>query len=140
LEFLESLLSVLGEAGTILVYNKSFEATRLKELMREHPQHTEAVENILDRLLDLMQPFRKDYRLPEMEDSYSIKYVLPALVPELSYNDLTIGNGGDASTAFYQLKNTIDPDDVERTRNALLEYCKMDTWAMVKLLGVLRGI
>jgi hypothetical protein len=140
LEFLESLLNVLGEAGTILVYNKSFEATRLKELMREHPQHAEAVENVLERMLDLMQPFRKNYRLPEMEDSYSIKYVLPALVPELSYNDLTIGNGGDASTAFYQLKNTIDPDDVERTRQALLEYCKMDTWAMVKLLGVLRGI
>ena len=138
LEFLESLLNVLGEEGTILVYNKSFEATRLKELMREHTQHAAAVENVLDRMLDLMQPFRKDYRLPEMEDSYSIKYVLPALVPELSYNDLTIGNGGDASAAFYQLKNTIDPDDVERTRNALLEYCKMDTWAMVKLLGVLR--
>jgi hypothetical protein len=87
-----------------------------------------------------MSPFRKNYRLPEMQGSYSIKYVLPALVPELSYNDLTIGNGGDASTAFYNLNKTENETDINNTRKALLEYCKMDTWAMVKLLGVVRII
>lgn len=139
IDFIESLLSVLGKEGTILVYNKSFEATRLKEFMREHPQHTEAIENVLERIVDLMALFRKDYRLPEMQGSYSIKYVLPALVPELSYNNLVIGNGGDASTAFYNLTKTENETDIINTRNALLEYCKMDTWAMVKLLGVVRG-
>lgn len=135
LEFLESLLSVLGTEGTILVYNKSFEGPRLKELMEEYPQHEEAVEAVLDRIVDLMSPFRKNYRLPEMEGSYSIKYVLPALVPELSYNNLTIGNGGDASNAFYNLGKTEDEANVENTRKALLEYCKLDTWAMVKILN-----
>lgn len=139
LEFLESLMSVLGNEGTILVYNKSFEATRLRELMKEHPQHEEAIEAVIDRIVDLMSPFRKNYRLPEMEGSYSIKYVLPALVPELSYSNLTIGNGGDASTAFYNLGKTVDEVNIENTRKALLEYCKLDTWAMVRLLGVLRN-
>jgi len=81
-----------------------------------------------------MNPFRKNYRLPEMEGSYSIKKVLPALVPELSYNELMIGNGVDASAAFYNLKNERDPEKVEATRIALLKYCGLDTWAMVKLL------
>jgi hypothetical protein len=140
LEFLESLLKVLGEKGTILVYNKTFEATRLKELMQEHPQYEKAVQDVLDRMIDLMQPFRKHVRLPAMQGSYSIKKVLPAMVPELSYDELPIGSGGVASAAFYHLKDTIDSNDVERTRKALLEYCKMDTYAMVRLLGVLRGI
>jgi hypothetical protein len=140
IDFIESLLTVLGKEGTILVYNKSFEASRLKEFMREHPQYTEAIENVLERIVDLMALFRKDYRLPEMQGSYSIKYVLPALVPELSYNNLVIGNGGDASTAFYNLSKTENETDIINTRKALLEYCKMDTWAMVKLLGVVRGI
>jgi len=69
-----------------------------------------------------------------MQGSYSIKYVLPALVPELSYGDLTIGNGGDASAAFYNLSTETNLEKVEATRVALLEYCGLDTLAMVKLL------
>jgi len=138
LEFIESLLGVLGTQGTVLVYNISFEKPRLKELMNEHPQHAEAIQNVIDRIVDLMKPFRKDYRTPEMQGKWTIKKVLPALVPELSYNELTIGNGTDASNAFYHLQNNQNPDDIERTKAALLEYCKLDTLAMVKLLEVLR--
>jgi len=140
LTFIESLLNVLGKKGTVLVYNIAFEGTRLRELMKGHPQHEEAIQHILDRIVDLMNPFRKNYRLPEMEGSYSIKKVLPALVPELSYNDLMIGNGGDASAAFYNLDNESDPEKVEATRLALLKYCGLDTWAMVKLLEKLKSL
>lgn len=135
--FIESLLSVLGKKGTVLVYNQAFESTRLKELMQEHPQHKKAIQNVLDRMVDLMAPFRKNYRLPQMQGSFSIKYVLPALVPELSYNNLTIDNGSDASAAFYNLSNTTDETNIINTRKALLEYCKMDTLAMVRVLGVI---
>lgn len=137
-DFIESLLSVLGKKGTVLVYNQAFEATRLKELMQEHPTYKNAIQNVLDRMVDLMAPFRKNFRLPAMQGSYSIKYVLPALVPELSYSDLTIGNGGDASAAFYNLSNTTDETNINNTRMALLEYCKMDTLAMVRVLGVIK--
>ena len=140
LEFLEKLLEVLGKKGTILVYNKGFENPRLKELKQEHPQHEKSVDKILDRIVDLMSPFRSNYRLPEMQGSYSIKYVLPALVPELSYDDLAIGNGGDASAAFFNLKGEADEEKIKSTKEALLEYSKLDTLAMVKILEKLNAI
>jgi hypothetical protein len=132
--FLQNLLGVLGKKGTILVYCKGFESPRLLELVREHPHYEKAVENVIDRIIDLMAPFRKHYRLPEMEGSYSIKKVLPALVPELSYADLAIANGGDASAAFINLREETDPEKIKATREALLEYCGLDTLAMVKIL------
>jgi hypothetical protein len=125
--FLKNLLHVLDTEGTVLVYNKTFEATRLKELAREYPQYKEAVYNLLDRVVDLMAPFRKHYRLPEMQGSYSIKQVLPALIPELKYDDLTIGKGGDASAAFFNLRDETDAGKIKATREALLEYCGLDT-------------
>lgn len=132
--FLQKLLEVLGTKGTILVYCKGFESPRLLELVREHPQYEKAVENLTDRIIDLMAPFRKHYRLPQMEGSYSIKKVLPALVPELSYDNLTIGNGGDASAAFFNLREETDAEKIKATREALLEYCGLDTLAMVRIL------
>lgn len=140
-EFLKNLLQVLGTQGTVLVYNKTFEATRLKELVREYPQYEEAVDNILNRIVDLMSPFhKKHYRLPEMQGSYSIKLVLPALIPELRYDDLTIGNGGVANAAFFNLRDESDAKKIEATREALLEYCGLDTLAMVRILEKLSMI
>ena len=75
-----------------------------------------------------------------MQQSYSIKYVLPALIPELQYSDLEIGNGGDASAAFYNLKKEADLLKVIEIRNALLEYCKLDTLAMVKILEKIKQV
>jgi hypothetical protein len=84
---------------------------------------------------DLMIPFQKKwFYTPEMKGSYSIKYVLPALVPELSYNDLEIKEGGTASNTFLSMVNGTFEGDVEDTRRQLLEYCKLDTYAMVKIL------
>ena len=133
-EFLQKLLHVLGKEGTILVYCKGFESPRLQELVREHPQYEKAVDNVIDRIIDLMAPFRKHYRLPEMEGSYSIKKVLPALVPDLSYEDLTIANGGDASAAFFNLREETDAEKIKATRDALLAYCGLDTLGMVRIL------
>ena len=82
-----------------------------------------------------MIPFQqKWYYTPEMRGSYSIKYVLPALVPELSYNDLDIKEGSTASTTFLSMVNGSFEGDVEDTRRQLLEYCKLDTFAMFKIL------
>ncbi|MCF8236472.1 MAG: hypothetical protein K9G67_16310 [Bacteroidales bacterium] len=73
-----------------------------------------------------------------MQGSYSIKKVLPALVPELSYDSLEISEGGSASRGFENLMQMPDGPEKELLRNNLLEYCKMDTWAMVKILESLR--
>jgi len=82
-----------------------------------------------------MIPFQqKWYYTPVMKGSYSIKAVLPALVPDLSYDDLEIKEGGTASTTFTQMVNNEFTGDIEKTRNALLKYCEMDTFAMVKIV------
>ncbi len=80
---------------------------------------------------------QKHYYTPEMKGSYSIKKVLPALVPELSYADLNINQGGNASMAFESLYNETDESIIKQTRTDLLEYCKLDTLAMVEILNVL---
>ena len=68
-----------------------------------------------------------------MRGSYSIKGVLPALVPEFSYSDLEIKEGGSASNTFLSMVNGTFKGDVQETRKQLLEYCKMDTFAIVKI-------
>ena len=75
-----------------------------------------------------------------MNGSYSIKSVLPALVPEMSYADLEIGEGGSAMAAFEGLLNINDETEKQKIRNALLEYCKLDTLAMVRILEKLNQV
>ena len=72
-----------------------------------------------------------------MKGSYSIKHVLPALVPELSYEDLKINNGSTASNTFLSMVNGTFEGDIEETRRQLLDYCKLDTYAMVRILDKL---
>jgi hypothetical protein len=75
-----------------------------------------------------------------MKGSYSIKYVLPALIPELSYENLEINEGGLASVAFESLFYESNFIRIDEIRQNLLEYCKMDTYAMVKLLEKLESL
>ena len=85
--------------------------------------------------LSLMVPFQKKlYYDPQMNGSYSIKAVLPALVPELSYDDLSISNGSTAMNAFEAMQYEEDEDKILEMRKSLLEYCRMDTFAMVRIL------
>ena len=86
----------------------------------------------------LIDPFRAgDYYVPAMEGSFSIKSVLPALFPDdpgLDYHNLDerCQNGGDAMNIFPRIKE-MEPEEAKACREALLNYCKLDTWAMVKV-------
>jgi hypothetical protein len=75
-----------------------------------------------------------------LSGSYSLKEVLPALVPELSYEGMDISDGGMASLSYMRICETEDADERESLRRALLEYCKLDTLGMVKILEKLRDI
>lgn len=140
-KFIEQLIKECGKTGDILTYNMTFEKTRLKELAEDFPTHKKDLENIINRLKDLMIPFKERwYYTPEMRGSFSIKYVLPALVPELSYKNLEIQNGGTAMNIYAQMASGSFTGDIEKTRKALLEYCHLDTYAMVKIWEVLRKL
>ena len=92
------------------------------------------INKIIERLKDLMVPFQQHwYYTPEMQGSYSIKKVLPALVPQLSYNDLNIKEGETASATFAAMLMGEFKGDMIKTRQDLLEYCKLDTLAMVEI-------
>jgi Domain of unknown function(DUF2779) len=140
-KFIEGLLKDTEGKGDIVVYNKAFEITRLKEIARDFPEYTNKIEKLILRVKDLMIPFqRKFYYAPEMKGSYSIKAVLPSLVTELSYKELEINEGGLASIAFEGLQTETDLMRIAETREQLLEYCKLDTLAMVRILERLESL
>lgn len=139
--FIENLIEDTKSEGDIIVYNKSFEITRLKEIAEVFPQYKNQIENIIGRIKDLIIPFQKKYFYTnEMKGSYSIKYVLPALVPELNYDNLPINEGGLASLTFESLYEENDSEMIKQKRKNLLEYCKLDTFAMVKILEKLENM
>ena len=138
--FIEQLIKDCATNGDILVYNIGFERGRTEALMANFPAYENALEKIIWRMKDLMIPFQqKMYYTPAMKGRYSIKAVLPALVPELSYADLEIADGGTAS-ALYKAHFTSEKPLPDDTKQNLLDYCKMDTWAMVKILEKLRMV
>ena len=135
--FAESMIKDMPENGSVIVYNKTFEASRNKEIGEMYPDLKSEMERINENIVDLMVPFKnRDYYTKEMKGSYSIKYVLPALYPdhpELDYTELSLIHKGDeASNAFLSLKDK-SLEEQKEIRKALLEYCKLDTYAMVKI-------
>ena len=140
-KFIKELLVATKGTGDIIVYNLAFEKTRMQELARDFPEYEEELQKRIARLKDVMIPFQKKYYYsPEMKGSYSIKVVLPALVPEMNYENLEINEGGLAAIAFNDLQYETDLMKIADTRQQLLEYCKMDTLAMVKIFNKLEII
>ena len=139
-----SLISDIKPDTCVLAYNMSFEKGVIKNLAKMYPDLSDSLMNIHDNIVDLMVPFyNRDYYTKDMKGSYSIKYVLPALFPDdpsLNYHNLKlIHNGSEAMNAFNTLT---DYDDEQRKiiRKNLLEYCKLDTFAMVKIWQKLNEI
>jgi hypothetical protein len=127
-----------------LAYNMSFEKGRIRALAALYPDLSDHLMNIHDHIVDLMVPFQKrHYYCRAMQGSYSIKYVLPALFPddpELDYHNLEgVHNGTEASAAFERM-GKMDPEELEQSRQNLLKYCGLDTYAMVKVWEKLREL
>jgi hypothetical protein len=140
-ELTEKLLSEIPEGACVLAFNSGFESAILTDLKGWLPKHADSIEHVINNLRDLMIPFRnKDVYFWEMEGSYSLKHVLPAIVPELSYKGMHISDGEMAARAYLQIRDLDDPPEIERLRTALLEYCRLDTIGMVKILQKLKKL
>jgi hypothetical protein len=99
------------------------------------PEYRPRIENIIDNLVDLALPFQKRYLYHwQFNGSYSLKIVLPTLIPNLTYDNMEIKDGDMAMQAYFMMQETDDPGEIAQLRNALLEYCCLDTLGMVKLL------
>jgi len=135
--FAESMIRDIPDNGSVIVYNQSFEHTRINELARMFPNLENELTRINNNMVDFMIPFSKrQYYTKEMHGSASIKKVLPALYPddpELDYHNLSVvHNGEEASNTFLSLRE-IPKDEQKEIREGLLKYCELDTLAMVKI-------
>lgn len=154
-ELIKEMLNVIKpDGGTILVYNISFEKTRIRELGNLYPQYAARLEDISNRLFDLIYIVRTNgplyrslgysdrdskninYYHENLGGSYSIKKVLP-LFTNLSYASLNIANGEEAYVAYANFPK-LDEETFKQTYDDLVEYCQQDTWAMVEVLNGLR--
>jgi len=128
----EALLDAAGDDGTICVYS-GFERRVIKALSRDLPDLSPELDALLERLWDLLKVVQRNYYHPDFHGSFSIKQVLPVLVPAMSYEDLTIGDGREASAAYQISLDCDDPQERQRIHDALRRYCGQDTLAMLEL-------
>ena len=138
--FITSLLSVLEKYkdAPIVVYS-TFESTRLDDLSRWFPKYERSIEQVKNRLWDLLQVIRRHVYHPQFYGSFSIKNVLPALIPDMSYENMLVSDGMEAGLAYEKLiHEKLESKERQMLKDALLDYCKQDTMAMVKLLEHLR--
>ncbi len=138
--FMESLCAAVGRRGQIVVYGAGFESRRLAELAEALPEYQERVRGIRGRMLDLLPFVRRHVYHPGFGGSFSLKQVLPALAPGMSYEGMRIGNGSEAGLAWEQMiRGGLDAGERRRLKAALLDYCAQDTLGMVRILGRLSG-
>ena len=130
-ELAERLIDVLGTRGDIVVYSH-FENVRIKALISRFPEFADPLDAIRQRLIDFAKVVRKHVYHPAFHGSFSLKKVIPALVPEVSYDALAIGDGVTAISIFAKMaRNEIG--EIEEVRKNLLAYCETDTLVMVRL-------
>jgi len=139
--FLSELKKVLGDAGSIVVYNQGFEEGILKELAVVFPEYDDWITGVRSRLVDLLQPFRGFYYYhPQQKGSASIKKVLPALTGQ-GYDGMEISEGNEASIKYYTVTyGEATEEECNKVRADLEKYCGRDTEGMIWIVERLREL
>jgi hypothetical protein len=141
LAFTEAFLKATHRPGQIVVFNTLLEKGILFQLGKMFPHHAGAIRDRVIRMVDLETPFRKDwYYHPDMQGGYSMKNILPAIAPELSYDQMNIRDGADAMHVYHQLWH--EADSIRRTKalQDLLTYCQRDTLGLYHTFRHLKEI
>jgi len=135
LDLLKSLQANIGDKGSIIVWNKKFECKINEELAARNKDFELFIKEANARVYDLMDIFGNQYYVhKDFKGKISIKNVLPVLVPELSYKNLEIKEGGTASQKWNEAVNgNVSPGEKQKILDNLKAYCKLDTLAMVKI-------
>ncbi len=140
-EILDKIINVLKNSKTIMFYYAPFELSVLKDLFDFNIEHSIEFNSIKNKVIDLLQVIQNHIYHPDFEGSFSIKKVLPVLVPELSYKDLEIKDGLQATIQLEKyLFDKISKEEKNKIRSNALEYNKLDTLAMVKLFLKLKEL
>jgi hypothetical protein len=139
--FSEALVAACGEHGPVFVYNAGFEKARIAELAERFPPLRAALLAITSRVVDLLPVARNHYYHPGQQGSWSIKKVLPAVAPDLCYDQLDgVQDGGAAMEAYLEgIARETEPARRQQIERQLLDYCHLDTLAMVRLWRFFTG-
>ena len=139
-ELLVRLGKEIGQTGSVIVFNKTFEIGVLKKLAEDFPEYESFIKNTINRIIDLAEPFKNfDYYNPIQKGSYSLKAVLPAITGK-DYSDLEISDGTDASMQYFYSHIKADLKNIDEIRNNLLKYCGLDTEGMIWIIDELNRI
>jgi len=141
-EVADRLLEATKGADSIVMYS-SFERTRIRDLQEAVPFRRAELEALEQKLVDLLPVMQNNVYHPDFDGSFSLKYTLSPLVPELSYTDLLIHDGRTASVEIWRLlfvAHLIPTEKRASLRQDLLKYCERDTLATVRLLEKLREL
>ena len=133
LPLVESLLDTISDKGSVVVYYASFENQRLEDLVEFLPQYAEPLRSIQSRLWDQLVILRNHYKHPGFGGSYSLKSVLPVLVPSLSYDELDVQDGREAQAVWSLMLDSRSEREREAMIRELKAYCTLDTLAMVEI-------
>ncbi len=135
LPLIERMKADIDPKGTVISWYSSYEKQRNSKLAELHPEHAPFLEELNDKMFDLMKVFSDNHYVdPAFKGSASIKKVLPVIVPALSYSLLNISKGDQASERWEKLISAETPQaQKDKIAKDLLEYCKLDTWAMVEI-------
>lgn len=143
-KFIDAMKEHLPSTGTVLVWSQKFEKGINNQIAERLPQYQEFITSVQDRIVDLIEPFDGKtavYWHPAFLGKSSIKFVLPALVPELSYKELEIQEGGAAADTWNRIvSGGYSEAEAEQKTTALLKYCHLDTLAMVEIWKVLKQL
>jgi predicted RecB family nuclease len=141
-EVAEAMLTATAGAKRIVTYS-AYEKTCITALKVLLPDLAARIDELLAKLVDLLPVVRNHVYHPDFKGSFSLKYVLTPLVPELGYSDLVIVDGRLASVEIARLlflAHRIPVAERDRLRQDLLDYCERDTWATVRLMARLREL
>ncbi len=132
----------IGDEGNVISWYCSYEAQRNDKLAELHPEYAIFLMDVNDRMFDLMTIFSKGYYVDaRFKGSASIKNVLPVIVPDLSYKALGVQKGDEAVERWEKMIDDSTPqEEKDKIAKDLLEYCKLDTLAMVEIYRFLRMI
>ena len=137
-EFTRTLLKALGSEGSIVIYT-SYETGVLNSLSEHLPRYAEKLHSIIERFIDLHSIIRNNYYHPKFYGSFSLKNVLPALLPEMAYAKLAIQDGIQAALEYLRMiDSSTSAEEKDQIRKDLLTYCGQDTLALVKIREELR--
>ena len=137
-----AMIRATANAERVVMYTP-FEKTRIRELQQAVPELAAKLAALEAKLIDLHPVVRNCVYHPDFRGSFSLKYILTPLVPELTYDDLVIVDGRVASVEIARLLFVADKvprHERDRVRRDLLKYCERDTWAMVKLVERLQEL